>query len=214
MSKVLAAVEQIVALLIRAKREYYNSDESFLTDEEFDQLENQLKELDPDNDYFSLVGTPIEKKLEKVKLPVKMSGLDQMDQDEIFKWVSNSNTTNDDYVVVDKLDGVSVLIEYKDGKYNKAYSRGNGIEGADVTRHLKQMNIPKTITTEDKILYIRGEILFKEDLFNKLNDSGQLGRIYKNSRNYTAGQMNRKVADQIFLDNVSVVCYSIFRESE
>ncbi len=197
-------IAETVKLLTEARDAYYNTGTPIMSDLQFDALEGQLRAHDPLNSYFMEIGA--EERGEKVKLPVPMGSLDQVYENGAENWVAEIGYEDKEFVLTDKLDGLSGLIIYgNDGKLQIGYSRGNGLEGADITRHLlKIKNLPKEISHP---LMTRVEIIMKEETFKTLNESGALGRTFKNSRNYCAGQMNRKVADQVFYDNVDVVAY-------
>lgn len=196
-------IEEIVNLLLRAKEAYYEpeneDDEPLMTDEQFDQLELELKSLDPNNAYFVQVGS--EARGEKVKLPAVMGSLNQVYLGDIEKWVSSVDGKDETFVAMEKLDGSSVMLVYNP-KFAAAFTRGDGYFGKDITRHVAQMNIPKTIDSARKI---RGEIIIADSDFAIINSEGK----YKNPRNYVAGQLNRSEADAIFYKYAQVVVYEV-----
>ena len=156
----LSNIEEIITLLTEADDLYYNNVESSLSDAEYDTLRNLAKKLDPTNKYFIGVGSAV--RGGKVPLPVKMGSLDQLHNDaEIAKWLSDKQLFNDNIVITDKLDGVSCLLVYDNtGNLQVAYSRGDGVEGADITRHIKNIsNVPKKISGK---MLVRGELIMNK----------------------------------------------------
>lgn len=195
-----------VKLLMDAKDAYYNDEEPIMTDDEFNALELEVLKEDPTNSYFLATGAEV--RGDKVKLPVPMGGLEQIYAGDGEKWIKNLGFEDEVFIETDKLDGLSGLLVYgHNGKLQIAFSRGDGIEGADITRHvLKMKNVPKII---GNTMMTRVEFILKEADFETLNNSGALGRKFKNARNYAAGQMNRKDADDIFYEYVHVVAYEV-----
>lgn len=198
-------IHTIVNQLTVAKEFYYKG-RPILADHEFDQLEEKLRQLDPNNSYFKIVGTTGERGV-KVKHTIPMGSLDQVDNiDQINKWIGSNN--DQEIIFSDKLDGNSVAIYYDcDGYFEAAVTRGDGIEGLDITRHLRRMfdsrqnnsPLPKIVGIDG--LVVRCEAIIRKDLFNN-HVTG-----YKNPRNYVAGQLNRAVADQTFIDYVDLVVF-------
>lgn len=192
---------------LKIARKFYYDGKPVMTDLEFDMLEAKLREVDSNNEYFTTVGTPI--RGEKVKHTIPMGSLDQVaDATEIMKWANTSN--NKTIIGTDKLDGNSVAIYYGiDGEIEGAVTRGDGIEGLDITRHIRRMlksdrpggyPFPRICPVNGPIV-VRAEAIFSKEHFTT-HVTG-----YKNPRNYVAGQLNRTVADQTFIDYVSFIAF-------
>ena len=202
-------INSIVTQLKIAKEFYYKG-KPIMTDPQFDELEQKLRNFDPDNDYFKLVGAPVVRG-EKVKHTIPMGSLDQVStQDEALAWMRKY--PNEQYVFSDKLDGNSIALYYDEsGHFERAVTRGDGIEGLDVTRHIRRMfnrpwgsPIPAYIEEEEyapTVRVVRAEVIMKPELFAK-HVTG-----YKNPRNYVAGQLNKSVADQAFIDYVEIIAF-------
>lgn len=196
----------LVNKLIKASDAYYNTGETTMSDANYDALESLLRDLDPDNPYFIGIGS--DTRGGKVKLPVSMGSLDQAHEGDTVKWINNESLNDILMVASDKLDGNALLIVYNDnGDLQIALTRGNGVYGKDVTRHVRQMkNIPKKV---NGIRYAIAEVIMDKDTFARLKPSleKEAGKEVKNARNYVAGQMNSTKAMQLFYDNVSVVAF-------
>lgn len=195
---------ELVEFLLACKDAYYNGDEPLISDAQFDALEQELFGRNPNNPYFLQVGAEV--RGEKVPLPTNLGSLDQVYAGDTEKWINAERLHDEELIITDKLDGLSVLLVYeKDLKI--AFTRGDGFKGHDITRHVRRMpNVPQRI---NKNLMVRGEIILKDEDFARLNSSGQLKSEYKNPRNYTAGQINRKEADKLFLDHAHILVYEI-----
>lgn len=193
---------------LKVARDFYYKGKPIISDSEFDQLEQNLRALAPDHVYFTTVGTTDERG-KKVKHLQPMGSLDQVDDiDAIRKWYTSANKGS--LITSDKLDGNSIALYYdEDGWFESAVTRGDGIEGLDVTRHVRRMlsadrpnrmAIPQFISMSGP-LSVRCEAIIRKDLFEQ-HVTG-----YKNPRNYVAGQLNRTVADQSFIDYVDLVVF-------
>lgn len=218
----MLSIPELVAKLTEASDLYYNGvdEESPLTDAEYDALERELRERDPGNKF--LIGIGAEVRGSKVELPVPMGGLDQVYEGDTVKWIENSNLKDELIHYADKLDGTSILMIYgEDGKFNAAYSRGKGDEGADLSRHVNSMinmnderknRIPTLVGAKiDESVIIRAETIIADDVFEdeKERDFCINGRVYKNPRNFTAGQMNKEEAIPGFYKHADIVAYEV-----
>lgn len=181
---------------------YHNGEEK-VPDETYDAKKQELKEIDPNNPYFLEVGSDV--RGGKIKLPYVMGSLDQIDENSYDSWLVKNNITTGGAVVTDKLDGISCMLAYRYGKFSIAYSRGNGLEGADITRHVKHI-VPNQINTNnppDK-LFIRGELIMKNGTFRaKYSDK------FSNPRSMVAGCMNRETTELDVLSDIDFIPYSI-----
>ena len=210
MKDVPTAIDEIIELLIECDDAYSNLEEdakgSPLTDREYDLLKRKAFALDPANEYFIKVGSDV--RGGKIKLPYQMGSLNQVYEGEVGDWVKKYNLDNKDVVYTHKLDGVSCMIVYNNGVMSIAYSRGNGIEGADITRHIKAIPSVPTSVAPIEYLVVRAEVIIKKDLFAQ-----KYAADYKNPRNFVAGAMNRKQTDDSILKDLEVIVYEIVSSS-
>lgn len=192
-----------IELLKECDVAYFNGEDSPLTDIEYDKLKREEFNKNPSDPYFVTVGSL--ERTGKIRLPYVMGSLNQLYENESERWVSKYNTQESDIIISDKLDGTSIMIVYNDGKLSIAYSRGNGIEGADITRHVLDMDsIPKEISKDYSYLVVRGECIMKNSTFDQKYNSE-----YKNARNMVAGAMNRKETDKSILSDIDIIIYDI-----
>ena len=179
------STDEISKLIKDANDAYYNSDEPFLSDNQYDIVREYLESIDPENPVFDEIGAPVDNGEEivknKVKLPYEMWSMDKIKPDTgaLSKWKKKYNLPKE-YCLSTKLDGVSGL--FANGKL---YTRGNGKEGQDVSHLIPYLNLP-----DDKDLVIRGEFLIKKSDFEK-HFKGNA-----NPRNTVSGMVNKLSIDK------------------
>lgn len=205
------SLEEILFVLKAADEAYFNTGQVFISDEEYDTLKHYAQNLDPTNPYFLNVGSPVRNN--KIKLPYPMGSLTQAYEGQILNWIEKYKLKNENIVITDKLDGVSGLLIYDaDGLFQKGYSRGNGIEGADITRHLIQIpSIPQHVKTSN--LAVRGEIIIRDSVFLQIKSQlkSRSGQLYKNARNAVAGMLNADKNDTFVYKHLEFVAYEIMQ---
>lgn len=173
-----------------------------VTDAIFDMIQRKVAEQDKS---VMNVGSPV--RGAKIKLPIPLGSMEECHEGELGAWVN----TDLAYVLSAKLDGCSCLVHYQDGKLDKAYSRGDGVEGQDITYMLQHMKHVKQTLEESFTGYVRGELIIPKSQFMTVITlfKNELNKIYKNARNLVAGQVNAIKPDKIYLDNTHFVCYYI-----
>jgi DNA ligase (NAD+) len=208
-------INDVIELLQAADDEYFNSpdSESFLSDEDYDILRKYVKDNSAAT-YAGMVGSSV--RGGKVKLPKQMGSLNQVYEGEIEKWITSNNLNGKKAVITDKLDGASIMLVYDGptGAFKIAYSRGDGEEGADISRHVVQMpGIPKYIMPglyhED--VFIRAENIISKRSFEVVKKlvKTSAGDEYKNARNMVSGLMNASENDPVVYDYIDCVAYEI-----
>lgn len=201
-------VDQLIAVLQAADDLYYNSGQSFIDDKHYDVMYQYVQQLQPDHGYFVGVGSSV--RGGKVKLPVTMGSLDQIYEGEIEKWVEKWQLNQLATILTDKLDGTSALLVYdQSGNLQRSFSRGNGFEGADTTRHLRQFKtVPQKVSSS---VMIRGEIIIQKKNWPIVQQlvKTKAGTQYKNSRNCVAGLMNSETIDKRVFEYIDFVAYDI-----
>ena len=159
----------------KAKFAYYNTDNPIISDKEYDNLIKKYGE-EPS------VGAPVLDSIKKITIADKpMLSLDKAHNEKEIISFSNGY----DIVASIKCDGLSVRLIYKNGMLFSANTRGNGIEGADITEHIKYFtNVPLKILKTEKYI-IDGEAIIYDDDFKIINKNNQ----FKNSRNTASGSL-------------------------
>lgn len=203
-------MEDIINLLV-ALDDMYSVGESPVSDGDYDSVRAYAQQKEPTNSYFISIGSSV--RGAKVKLPFPMGSLDQIYEGDYIKWVSKNTLSNQFVTVTNKLDGISALPVYgNDGHLQIAFSRGNGMEGADITRHVSRIhNVPKKIS---KSVAVRGEIIMSTQTFGEVNGKAmsRAGKPYKNPRNMVAGLMNSSTNPDFVYTVIDFVAYEIVGE--
>ena len=177
-------IEELRRLLAYHSRLYYEKDEPEISDYEYDMMFKELKELEsahPELDSRESpthrVGGRADERFGKVRHPVKMGSLtDVISFDELRAFVDktrqqllSAGETEVFFSVEPKIDGLSVGLTYENGKFVLGATRGDGVEGEDVTANLSHIKaIPHTLT-EPLSLTVRGEVYMPRAAFARLN---------------------------------------------
>ena len=169
----------------------YNEGKPTITDTEYDKLYMELCELELKYPEFYSEESPTQKIFEaEIKGRIKVVHTEPMlSQDKINTedgLNSFINRINDDILVQQKLDGLTVTLKYNNEVFYQAVTRGNGIVGTDVTHLVKNIpNVPKKIKHKG-FLEVRTEAIIPTEIFEKINISGE----YKSARNLVSGTFN------------------------
>lgn len=191
---------------------YYDLDSPTLSDAEYDKKYNELEQLENETNFW-LSNSPTRKVqgevlpyLEKVRHSVPMLSADKSTNvDDIEKFVGNHRT-----VVSYKLDGSTVVVKYKDGKFYQALSRGSGTDGENITHTAKMMkNLPMTIPYKG-YLEIRGEAVIPWEHYNKINTDGSLGH----PRNVASGGLRQLNANEAARRNIYFYAFTLVNWKE
>jgi DNA ligase (NAD+) len=184
-------------LKIELDDKYYNTGETIIEDDKYDLLKDIIYKRDKK---LISVGSKLRDGDNKVDLPFWLGSLNKITPEEpdvLKKWIKSNNVCQ--YVITEKLDGVSCLLECKD--YNiSLYTRGDGSVGSNISYLLPFF---KNIPTELKNISVRGELIITKTIF----DNKYKG-IYKNPRNMVSGIINAK-SHREGLEDIDFVAYEI-----
>jgi DNA ligase (NAD+) len=184
---------------------YYNSESPVISDEEYDRLFHVLKELEtkfgivdatsPTQSIAVLVGNQFQKGTHKYRMLSLDNTYDEADILDFDKRIKNilKNDSDIEYCIEVKFDGLGIALTYENGKLVRALTRGNGIEGEDVTINAMQIvSIPKHITLKENI-EIRGEVVMPITAFQELNIRRQNAgeKLFANPRNAASGSLRQ-----------------------
>ena len=207
---------QLSQLLTQAGYQYYVLDDPQMPDFEYDRLLRELEELEAQYPQFALPDSPTKRvggealsQFEKYSHPVPLMSLqDVFSQEELVDFLEKvkGECPEAAFSVEPKIDGLSVALEYENGRFVRGATRGDGNVGEDVTENLKTIrSIPMTIPDAPARLIVRGEVYMPKASFEKLNARQELlGKpLFANPRNAAAGslrQLDPKIAAQRGLD--------------
>lgn len=205
--------------------EYYNNDNSVVTDYDFDYDLSSLEYLEKynydnnNNSPTKKVGGEKDNFINPVIHRYKMYSLRNIYNDkEMVNWENSIKKyfKNIEYICEYKYDGVSINLIYKNGILIKAVTRGDGMKGEDVTYNIKTISsIPLKLKNEyPDYLEVRGEVIIPLEDFKKINlkriNEGK--KIYSNSRNLTSGSLKLKNINEVYKRSLDCLIYSLYSE--
>ena len=203
---------KIINELQSHNKAYYEKDKPIISDQQYDilkkkifDLENEYKFLKSDQSPKESVGFKPSKNFQKVKHKVPMLSLSNAFNEEdlnnfekkILNFLSLKDSSTIEYSAEPKIDGISASLTYIKGKFIVGLSRGDGLEGEDITQNLKTIkDIPISITQKNfpEEIDIRGEVFIENNDFKKIKEK------FANPRNAASGslrQKNSKVTSKI-----------------
>ena len=201
---------ELRAELNRALIAYHVEDDPFITDAEYDRLYDELVELEaahpelvtPDSPTHR-VGAPASDRFQKVRHLEQMGALDKVTTDEaLLKWADDVRRrlgTDEPvaYVIEPKIDGLAVNLTYENGVFVRGATRGDSVQGEDVTPNLRTVRaIPLRMRGDDApaVLEVRGEVYLPLSGFRELNErlAGTNQKLAPNPRNAAAGSVRQK----------------------
>ena len=203
-------VTQLRSIILKAKQCYYFGNSCFLTDAEYDSLEQELKKLSPDDEILKMVGCPVppDSILEKANHTIQMISQDKVNTEEEFRKWYTDKVANKEYKKLHislKGDGGSVAAYYKNGYLVTGVSRGDGYVGENITSNvMKFKGLPVYIESPDGPF--SGSIRFEAILTKE--DWEITGG--KNPRNQGNGILGRKDGEQSEL--ITAFAFEVFDE--
>ena len=189
-------MQDLIREIDRASDAYYN-DREIMSDHEFDELIDELKQLEEStgivlpNSPTQKVGAPVKvDKLKKVKHEFPALSLDKTkDIEQIMKTFDVNHDLSDEVVVMWKLDGSTVQLTYENGQLVLAATRGDGHIGQDITHNAKYITgIPLVVEDKSKFT-VRGEALISYEDFEEINAKLPEDEKFKNPRNLAAASI-------------------------
>ncbi len=212
----LQELRELQKELIQAGYQYYVLDSPVMSDRDYDLKLRRLEKLEaahpeavtPDSPTQRVGGEPLES-FSPVVHPVPLESLqDVFDFEEVRAFDARVKETAPSaaYDVEPKVDGLSVALEYVDGRFVRGATRGDGLTGEDVTENLRTIrSIPMVIPDAPSRLIVRGEVFMPKKVFHALNgEREKLGKpLFANPRNAAAGslrQLDPKIAAARHLD--------------
>ena len=195
----LDRMKELVEILQEASKAYYAQDREIMSNFEYDKLYDELVKLEEETG-TTLAGSPtvsvgyeaVDELPKEVHESPMLSLGKTKDRDELKEWLKDKEG-----LLSWKLDGLTIVLTYENGRLLKAVTRGNGEVGEVVTNNAKTfLNLPLTIPYQEKLI-LRGEAVITYEDFKKINDEiVDAEAKYKNPRNLCSGsvrQLNNEV---------------------
>ena len=189
---------------------YHVLDEPEISDAEYDRLFDELKALEEEHPDLitpdsptQRVGAPPSERFQKVQHLTPMGSLEKVTDDEsLFKWADDVRKRLDSdepvaYVIEPKIDGLAINLTYEDGRLVRGATRGDGVQGEDVTVNLRTIpSVPLKMRGDGlpSVAEVRGEVYMPLSGFRELNERvAELGqKLAPNPRNAAAGSLRQK----------------------
>lgn len=188
---------------IKYHQELYYNNSSLISDEEFDALWDSLKKEEPESELLKDIGNTVWEGWPKMKHRMMMGSQDKFNNEADFRDWLRIKLIKFPVMIQYKLDGLSVELQYDNGVFKSAVTRGNGLEGDDITPNaIKMKGVPKTLADKNFTGAIRGEILLNNETFEKYFSDA------KNPRNMASGITKRKSG--VDSEHLTVIVYDAF----
>ena len=207
-------MKELVELLNKAGKAYYQEDREIMSNYEYDKLYDELEALEKETG-ITLAGSPTVSvgyeavnALPKETHETPMLSLDKTKEIEVLKnFVGNQKT-----VLSWKMDGLTIVLTYQDGKLKKAVTRGNGVVGEVITNNAKVFkNVPLQIAYQGELI-LRGEAIISYSDFEKINEQIEdVDAKYKNPRNLFSGSVRQLNNEITAKRNVYFYAFSLVR---
>ncbi len=206
-------------------RNYYVNDEPTISDYDYDMLLRRLIRLEEEHPEFAdensptrRVGGAVLKEFEQVEHGVAMQSLgDVFSKEELEEFdnrVREALGESPEYVVEMKIDGLSVSLEYENGRFVRGSTRGDGNVGENITENLKTVkSIPMFIENAPEYLEVRGEVYMPKKSFARLNEEKEENgeQVFANPRNAAAGSLRQLDSKITAKRNLDVFIFNIQR---
>ena len=189
-------MKELIKSLNEARNSYYNDNREIMSNKEYDDLFDELKELEEktnmllSNSPTQNVGYEVVSKLKKIEHKTPLLSLGKTkDINDIYSFFNKHEG-----LFMYKLDGLTVCLEYQNGELILATTRGNGIIGEDITANAKTFsNVPLKISYKETLRVV-GEAIIDYNTFKNINE--EECAEYKNPRNLVSGtvrQLNNRI---------------------
>ncbi|MFW5757973.1 MAG: NAD-dependent DNA ligase LigA [Bacteroidota bacterium] len=221
-------IDQLSRALHEHNHRYYVLDNPIISDYEYDMLLKELEQLEKDFPGYAhpdsptlRVGGEITKKFKTVRHKYPMMSLSNTYSiEEIMEFHQRIRKTISEpfsYACELKFDGVAISLAYKKGRLTQAVTRGNGVEGDDVTNNVKTIrSIPLRIYADDipDEFEVRGEIIMPHKSFEKLNENKKANKEtpFANPRNAASGSLKLQDSSLVAKRNLDCFIYAIHGE--
>nr|WP_288978145.1 NAD-dependent DNA ligase LigA [uncultured Blautia sp.] len=209
-----ARMKELIPLLNEAAKAYYQEDREIMSNFEYDKRYDELVELERETG-ITLTGSPTVSvgyeamdELQKESHESPMLSLDKTKDVESLREFIGAQKV----LLSWKLDGLTIVLTYRDGRLSKAVTRGNGVVGEVITNNAKVFkNIPLQIAHKGELI-LRGEAIITYSDFEKINEQIEdVDARYKNPRNLCSGSVRQLNNEITAKRNVQFYAFSLVR---
>lgn len=226
--KVKDRYNELKNLIAYHANKYYNEDDPEISDFEYDMLMLELKNIEFQNPEIIAKDSPtqvivasgiVDTHFSEVVHEVPLQSLqDVFSKAEVVNFVEKieKEVTSPSYVVETKIDGLSVSLEYKKGKFIRGSTRGNGLVGEDVTVNLNTIkSIPQNLKDEIDII-VRGEVYLPHEYFEKINEEREVmgEKLFANPRNAAAGSLRQLDPEVTAQRNLEIFVFNVQKSDD
>lgn len=214
--KIVEKMKELIEIIEKHNYNYYVLDNPTISDGEYDKLYYQLVDLEKQANYVlpnsptQRVGDTVLEGFEKHKHEVNLYSLNKVrDYDDLEKWVADMNkfTGGTSIACEYKFDGLSIVIEYDQGYFVRATTRGNGTIGEDVSLQVKTIrSVPLSIPFKGRLI-VQGEGMMTNSAFEEYNKNAV--EKLKNPRNAVAGAVRNLDPKETAKRKLDYFCYAI-----
>lgn len=217
MDKVLDTLSDAILpdMLRRASAAYYNGgpEDDLISDDHYEQLVAILRQKNPTHPFLSEIGAPPPPSGSVVRLPCFMGSLSKVRPQDVMGWLSGVGHA-EPFAIMPKFDGISCLVEYDLSGNMRAYTRGDGTNGQDITAFMRYLNPPSLMNVR-----IQGELICFKGIFERYFKGTSLGdgAPLTAPRNTVTGIIRRAVKDPVSMadkiPHLDFIAYGINKDS-
>ncbi|MBI5729642.1 MAG: NAD-dependent DNA ligase LigA [Ignavibacteriales bacterium] len=229
-------IEELRELIREHDYNYHVLAQPSITDFEYDQLINELIQLEKDHPQLitpdsptQRVGSDLTKEFKPVQHKIPMLSLSNTySEEELYDFDRRvreglPNNETPEYVCELKIDGLSVSLRYINGRFKVAATRGDGTTGEEVTNNVKTIRAvpliikkPSSIKMKLTEFEVRGEVFMEVEAFNRLNDERELNgeKTFANPRNSSAGTLKLQDPQIVAKRPLQIFLYYFYSENE
>ena len=221
--KLIEEIKEISDKITAYQKAYYLEANPSVSDREYDRLFDRLLFLEKENPSLKLsdsptqrVGSDLDSTFEEIEHTIPVLSLDKAySSEEIIAWMTKCQTKESlelNFVLEQKIDGISIVLYYENGILKKAVTRGNGLIGNDVTNNVKTIDSVPLRLNEAINVAVRGEIYLGKKEFEVINKT--LEQPFANPRNLCAGTIRRKKSSETARVPLNIFVYEGFFDEE
>jgi len=223
MNKLERRYRELKKIINYHANKYYNEDDPEISDFEYDMLMVELRNLEMQHPEFITNDSPTQvivasgkhdEKFSEVTHKVALQSLqDVFNLEDVHSFTERVEKVveNPVYDVETKIDGLSVSLEYENGKLVRGSTRGDGLVGEDITENIKTIKTIPHELTETVTITVRGEVFLSRAEFEKLNEEREIlgEKLFANCRNAAAGSLRQLDPEVTASRNLDIYVFNL-----